>query len=620
MSKLLEVEKSAYRPIKSGVQYEHLFPPANMQDEIRNKDGNVKDTVKIMQGWVLETLNDTRLIAPKLRGVTLGDTCFKVWDFVYSHLQYKLDEKGIEQLRRPARSWHDRAKGVDCDCMSIFVSSILTNLDIPHSFRITKYDGDWQHVYVIVPKTNRGHYTIDCVAHHFDEEKKFTDKLDFHMTQLNGIPIAVLSGFGERPDDDLFNILTGVDFSEVDYIAGLGQVPSKEEELKAIYNHLIRTRDFISKNPQSVVTSGGARAHIEMLNYAISNWNTPNRDRALELLEKEEERWNEHNGISGFDSDDDEINGLGKSKGKKKFWTKVKETTKKVGQGVTKVGKTLVRYNPLSMAVRGGFLLAMKINLLGIAKHLYPAYLTSDQAKSRGIDTDKWQRSKNALSKIEKLFIDTLQGKSENLKQAIMNGRAAKQFKGFGELGEPATIATVITSAAPLITAYAAVKKEGLTDPKEEASLTDTGGAMNTEDKEGFIRMIKKWWQKNFGSESASSPEGVDEKDKEPNESGEGGTSKEVSKSEGGGDGEDSDGEPGAWDKFKDFAKDNPVPVGVGAVALTAGVAYGLHHLFKKKSKKQEAALSGTGKKKSKKSKKKTKKPATQKMKSIILK
>ena len=64
--------------------------------------------------------------------------------------QYKLDKKGLEQLRRPARTWADRKSGVDCDCMSIFASSILTNLQIPHKFRITKYSQDsWQHVYVI---------------------------------------------------------------------------------------------------------------------------------------------------------------------------------------------------------------------------------------------------------------------------------------------------------------------------------------------------------------------------------------------------------------------------------------------------------------------------------------
>lgn len=37
---------------------------------------------------------------------------------------------GGEHLRRPARSWQERSAGVDCDCMSIFASSVLTNLKL----------------------------------------------------------------------------------------------------------------------------------------------------------------------------------------------------------------------------------------------------------------------------------------------------------------------------------------------------------------------------------------------------------------------------------------------------------------------------------------------------------
>ena len=49
--------------------------------------------------------------------------------------------------------------------------------------------------------------------------------------------------------------------------------------------------------------------NLQMLGYAISNWYTPNRNNALDILEQEEERWNEHSGVSGLDSDEDEING-----------------------------------------------------------------------------------------------------------------------------------------------------------------------------------------------------------------------------------------------------------------------------------------------------------------------
>lgn len=621
MRTLLDIEKSAQRNIRSGLQYDNLFPPANLIDKVKYRDGNVKDTVKTMQQVVYDYLDDTKLIAPKLKGKTLEETCYNVWKFAYSHCQYKLDEKGLEQLRRPARAWHDRVNGIDCDCYSIFVSSILTNLDIPHSFRITKYDEDWQHVYVIVPKGNGEHYTLDCVAHHFDYEKPFTDKIDYHMTQLNGIPIAVLSGLGNSPDDELYGILSGVDFAEVERLEGLGKTPSSNEELTAIYNHLVRTRDYITKNPKSVITSGGAAAHLQMLNYAIDNWNTPNRDKALEALEQEEDRWNEHNGVSGLEGDEDEINGLGRAKGKKKFWSKVKEATKKVGQGLKKIGKALLRFNPLSLAVRGGFLLAMKINLIGMAKKLYPAYLTEAEAKAKGISSDKWQKAKNVISKIEHIFVDVLQGKADKLKHAIMSGRAAKQFHGFGELGEPATIATVITAVTPLVAAYAAIKNAGLND-KDDEEISGFGdmdvleglgkkkseGGASEGAKQGFIQLIKKWWKKAHGSENAVAPETVSDAEKEPNEKSTE-SSKELKKADDDKPVDDSDG------GFMKIIKANPIPVAIGGAALVTGIVLLARHSMKEPAKKQHAtALSGYPKKRRKP------KPKTSPPKTIILK
>ena len=108
-------------------------------------------------------------------------------------------------------------------------------------------------------------------------------------------------------------------------------------------------------------------------------WYTPNREKALELLEQEEERWNEHNGAAGLEGDDedDEINGLGAVKTKKKFFSNVKQAIKtagtKAGSIIKKATKAIVKYNPVSLAVRGGFLLAMKIDLLDMASKIYPA-------------------------------------------------------------------------------------------------------------------------------------------------------------------------------------------------------------------------------------------------------
>jgi len=607
MSELLDIEKSAQRTIKSNAPYLHLFPKPDFQERV-HKDGDVKKTLSLMRDIVIKFMDDTKKLAPLLKGKTLEDTCRNAWNFWYWHVQYKLD-KG-EELRRPARTIYEQIG--DCDCFSIAVSQTLLNLGINNDFTIAKYKdqsgrvGKWQHVYVTVPNPQGGYFTLDCVAHRFNEEQKFADKFNYHMTTLHGLPIAVLTGFMQDQDEELLGILSGKDFEELDNLIGLGKVPSAQSELDSIYRHLVSTRDYIQKNPASVITTGGAGAHLQMLNYAIENWSTPNRDHALDMLEKEEERWNEHNGVNGLGNlDDDEFDGLGAKKGTKKFWGKVKETVKKVGAGVKQgvkkageaiknVGKNIIKYNPLTLAVRGGFLLAMKINLLNMAGHLYPAYLSEAQARSKKISTEKWNKAKRAVTRIEKLFVDKLQGQKDKLRSAITSGRATKQFAGFGNLGEPATITSVVASAVPIIEAAKVLNSEGVSEAGEKLP----------ENKTSLLEKVKEWWKKAFGKETSTAPVTISDEDKAPNES----ANEDGGETTNSGDRTASpEGEDSTWLKIKRFASDNPGTVAIG-VLLTGAVittAVVIHNKKKKERQggeprqlQQPATMSGTKRKK----------------------
>ncbi|MBA3705984.1 MAG: hypothetical protein H0W84_08830 [Bacteroidetes bacterium] len=268
-----------------------------------------------------------------------------------------------------------------------------------------------------------------------------------------------------------------------------------------------------------------------------------------------------------------------------------------------------------------------------MAKKLYPAYLSEEEAKAKGVSHDKWQKAKDVIAKIEHIFVDVLQGKADKLKHAIMSGRAAKQFHGFGELGEPATIATVITAVTPLVAAYAAIKKAGLNNKDEDEGVEGFGDmdeleglgkkksakADGGEDgasegaKQGFIQLIKKWWKKAHGSEKAVAPETVSDAEKEPNEKGaadEGANSTALKKV---GDEEDKSGDGGGG--FMKLIKANPIPVAIGGAALVTGIVLLARHAMKEPSKKQHApALSGYKKKRRKP------KPGHRNPKTIILK
>lgn len=182
------MEAQKKRNIKSGEEYSHLFPIAEGTNKTIRKNADVTHTVAFIPKVVNETLDHTKKIAQLLKANTTYETCSNIWNFVYQHIAYKKDQEGYEQIRSPARSWHDRKKGVDCDCYSVFISSILTNCKIPHILRITKYHRDYfQHIYPVVVFQGK-EIPIDCVTDQFNYEVPYSEKKDYPMDlqYLNG--------------------------------------------------------------------------------------------------------------------------------------------------------------------------------------------------------------------------------------------------------------------------------------------------------------------------------------------------------------------------------------------------------------------------------------------------
>ncbi len=189
------------RYIKPGHEYDDLFPVANRNDKTIRRNANLDHTVAFIPKVVKDTLYQTEAIARRLKAESVYATCKNIWHFVYEHINYKKDEEGYEQIRSPARAWHDRNKGVDCDCYSVFISSILTNLGIPHSLRITKYHRNYfQHIYPVVQAASQREIILDCVTDQFDYEVPYTEKKDYPMDlqYLDGIDGVTLGLFGKK--------------------------------------------------------------------------------------------------------------------------------------------------------------------------------------------------------------------------------------------------------------------------------------------------------------------------------------------------------------------------------------------------------------------------------------
>ncbi|WP_282088298.1 hypothetical protein [Aquimarina algiphila] len=199
------MQASTKRHINPGVQYTTFFPKSIQNDTVIVGAGKARlhDTLQLMQKVIAETLDDTAILAKKLNTKGLYEVCRNIWNFVYGHIQYTMDATGIEQVRRPSRTWADRTTGVDCDCYTVFIGSILTNLGIPYQMRITKYGGKqhFQHIYPIVPFKG-GHITIDCVADRFNYEVPYSEKKDIdpkenilteELSGLSGVDMAAIS-------------------------------------------------------------------------------------------------------------------------------------------------------------------------------------------------------------------------------------------------------------------------------------------------------------------------------------------------------------------------------------------------------------------------------------------
>lgn len=312
--------------------------------------------------------------------------------------------------------------------------------------------------------------------------------------------------------------------------------------------------------------------------------------------------------------------------------------------------------NPATATLRAGILASAKMNVFKIGSRLKWAYISDEDAQKRGIDMTKFARLKKIREKLDNIFYGA-GGKPENLKKAILKGRGNKNHEvsglgytpdmmdgvneyspistllgadiydselapamnGIGELGEPATAAT-IAAASGIIGAIAGLLKSvGNIFPKKDkaskdfeeggaggsdagtdagggsdagntnagadaASSGDTGADSNSSGSNNQVALKKT-------STPANKESGADENNSD------GTTSSNARSTNDGTDSGDAT-KPGFWENNKKWIK--PVGIGVGAL----GLLYAGYRMVTG-SKKQAAkpALSGIPK-----SKKKTKK------------
>jgi hypothetical protein len=393
--------------VRSGREYDHLFPRAMLTSVTKKKGATVADTIRFIPNVIRDTLFHTQKIAQVLKRDNVYDTCHAIWDFVYEHIAYQKDEAGKEQVRSPARTWHDRhnIQGVDCDCMTVFIASILCNLKVRRiALRITKYSEDrFQHIYPVVILPGGREIIIDCVTNQFDYEVPYTEKKDTYM--------------------------------DLEYLNGVEGPGTDATDLIGLY--------------------GG----------------------------------------------EDILSDLGRTKRK----GKLKELLKKAFHFTNIL-------NPGMVMLRAGILASAKLNIMKIGQRLKYSYLSDEEARKRGIDMNKFAKLKRVREKLEKIYYG-VGGKPENLKKAVLKGHGNKnhdvsglghlgympdamegmnentplpellgyelygtelyEVSGLGELGEPATAASIATATTVIGAIAGLLKSIGSIFPKKDKASAD---------------------------------------------------------------------------------------------------------------------------------------------------
>ncbi len=463
------MEATRKRNIKNGREYDPMFPEAEGNNSTIRSNANVYHTVAFIPKVVQETLHQTKQLSQQLNRNNIYETCKNIWQFVYEHINYKKDQPGYEQIRSPSRAWHDRFSGVDCDCYSVFISSILSNLGIPHVLRITKYSHDYfQHIYPIVP-FNNGQITIDCVTDRFNYEVPFSEKKDYPMD------LQYLNGFEAMPSYNGRNIKYQSD--EGDGMAELGRIIQQRMGMKG-------------KKPLPVK----AKKQIPLKKHMPGM-----KKKAANILQQ-------NPAADPVENPDPLPGGNTPKPKKKKFFGKLLNVVNKA--------------NPATVLLRNGILASMKLNIRNTAGRLRWSYLSPQEAVKRSIDPAKFQKLVNARMKLEKIFFGA-GGTVKNLKKAILNGKGNKDkavngFDGFGmidlegveymneytampellgmevyqdenvngmgdfgELGEPITLASIAAAAAVVAGIVAMLKDVGNIFQKKTKGAEDFDEKVN---------------------------------------------------------------------------------------------------------------------------------------------
>ncbi|MBL4753225.1 MAG: hypothetical protein JKY52_06480, partial [Flavobacteriales bacterium] len=257
-----------------------------------------------------------------------------------------------------------------------------------------------------------------------------------------------LAGFGEvatRGDADIIlsgsdvnNFLLGGFLAEINKAkltlineqknpTVLSEVVSVSHELEIIQDVMSVWEDELERSEGLQDAIGASKAYSNFYQAILLAIDKMEEDeQAVSGFHDDDEIFLARMNMSEFladDEDDLETSDLGRSRRKKR---RLRNFFKKVGKGLKKAAKAVVRFNPATLALRGATLVVLKTNMFEIASKLIFGYLSEEQARAQGLDIGEWRKLVIAKNKAEK-FYTNVGGKADKFRKAILTGRARKK-------------------------------------------------------------------------------------------------------------------------------------------------------------------------------------------------
>ena len=258
---------------------------------------DVYDTIDAIKRIVAENHKAVEELADYLQGRNDQESFQKIWDYVRHTVRYQKDDKGVEQLRTPQRTLHDKTG--DCDDMSILISSILTNLKIQHSLVVAAYkkENQWQHIYPVAYDHQGNRFVLDCVPEipYFNYEAlPIKNKIVINMPSQMGLlkeNNMKLEELGDVAESAVIEELT-----EPFNLEGLGEADTEDEEFMEIQGLLGNVVIVDEDEEYDTVLSGSELQRNIILQQLIE---------AKKALQKE---YNEPGAITQYSEPQKEIN------------------------------------------------------------------------------------------------------------------------------------------------------------------------------------------------------------------------------------------------------------------------------------------------------------------------